>query len=93
MYRVCDDRDETINHMISECIKLAQKKYRTTHDWVGKVIHMELYKRLKFNHTNKCYVHKPYYVQWNEMHKVLEDFKIETRQSNISWLANGQIHK
>ena len=40
--RICGDRDETINHIISECCKLAQKGYKTRHDWVGKVIHREL---------------------------------------------------
>ena len=25
---LCDDRDETINHIISECSKLAQKEYQ-----------------------------------------------------------------
>ena len=37
--RLCGDRDATINHIISECRKLAQKEYKTRHDWVGKVIH------------------------------------------------------
>ena len=46
------ERDETIYH-ISECNKLAQKEYKTRHDIVGKVIHWELCKRLKFNHTTK----------------------------------------
>ena len=32
------DRDETINHMISECSKLVQKENVTRHDWMGKVI-------------------------------------------------------
>ena len=32
--RLCGDRDETINHIISECNKLAQKQYKTRHDWV-----------------------------------------------------------
>ena len=36
---LCGDGDETINHIISECNKLAQKEYKTRHDWVGKVIH------------------------------------------------------
>ena len=31
--RLCGDRDETINHIISECSKLAQKEYNTRHDW------------------------------------------------------------
>ena len=34
--RLCGDRDETINHIISECSKLAQKEYKARHDWVGK---------------------------------------------------------
>ena len=35
----CGDRDETINHIISECSKLAKIEYKTRHDWVGKMIH------------------------------------------------------
>ena len=30
--RLSGDRDETINHIISECNKLAQKEYKTSHD-------------------------------------------------------------
>ena len=41
--RLCGDRDETINHIISECSKLPQKRYKTRHNWVGKVIHCELW--------------------------------------------------
>ena len=33
--RLCSERDETINHIISECSKLAQKEYKARHDWVG----------------------------------------------------------
>ena len=52
-WRLCGDRNETINHIISECSKLAQKEYNTRHDWVGKVIHWELCKKFKFDHMNK----------------------------------------
>ena len=38
-HRLCGDRDETINHKISECSKLAQREYKARHDWVGKVVH------------------------------------------------------
>ena len=38
--RLCGNRDETINYIIRECCKLAQKEYKTRHDWGGgKVIH------------------------------------------------------
>ena len=51
------DKDKTINHIISECSKLAQKEYKTRHDWVGNEIHWEVYKKFKFHHTNKWYMH------------------------------------
>ena len=50
---LCDDRDEMINHIISECSKFAQKECKTRHDWVGKGIYWGLCKKLKFDHTNK----------------------------------------
>ena len=37
--RLCCDRDETINHIISECSKLAPNEYKTRLNWVGEVIH------------------------------------------------------
>ena len=36
------DRNEIINHIISECSKLALKEYKTRHDWVSKVINWEM---------------------------------------------------
>ena len=76
--RLCGDGDETINHIISECSKLAQKEYKARHDWVGKVIHWEMCKKLKFDHTNKWYMHNPAPVQENATHKLLWDFNIHT---------------
>ena len=51
--RIYGDRDEIINHIISECSKLAQKEYKTRHDWVDKVIYWEMCKKFRFDHTNK----------------------------------------
>ena len=50
--RLCGDRDETINHIISECSKLAQKEYKARHDW-------EMCRKFQFDHTNKWYMHNP----------------------------------
>ena len=41
-FRLCGDKDETINHIISECSKLAQREYKARHNWVGKVIHWDV---------------------------------------------------
>ena len=69
--RLCGDRDETINHIISEYSKLAQKEYKARHDWVGKVMHLEMRKKFKFDHANKCYMHNPTPVLENDTHKLL----------------------
>ena len=71
--RLCGDRDEKINHMISECSKLEQKENKTRHDRVGKVIHWEMFKKFKFDHTSKWYLQNPASVQENDTHKPLWD--------------------
>ena len=76
--RLCGDRDQTINHVISECSKLAQREYKARHDWVGKVIHWKMCKTFKFDHTNKWYMHNPAPVLENDSHKLLWDFNIQT---------------
>ena len=76
--RLCGDRDETINYIISECSKLAQKEYKARHDWVGKVIHWEICKKFKFNHANKWYMHNPAPVLENDTHNLLWNFDIQT---------------
>ena len=78
--RLCGDRDETINHIISECSKLAQTEYKARHDWVGKVIHWEKCKKFQFDHTNTWYMHNPTHAQENGTHKLLWDFDIQTDQ-------------
>ena len=35
-YRLCGEWDETINHIISECSKLAQREDKTRYDRVGE---------------------------------------------------------
>ena len=64
--RLYDDRDKTINHI------------KSRHDWVGKVIHWELFKKLKFDHVNKKYIHNPESILEKERHKFLWDFEIQT---------------
>ena len=76
--RLCSDRDETINHLISECSKSAQKEYKARKDWVGKVIHWEMCRKFKFDHVNKWYMHNPAPVLENDTHKLLWDFDIQT---------------
>ena len=39
--------------------EISTKGYKTRHDWVGKMIHREMSKKLKFDQTNKWYMHNP----------------------------------
>ena len=64
--------------MLSECWKLAQKKYKSTVAWVGKVIKWELCKRIRFDHADKWYMYKSESVVENEMHLILCDSWIQT---------------
>ena len=64
--KLCDDRVKTSNH-ISESSKLTQKEYKTRLDRVGKV----MYKKFKFDHRSKWYMHNPAVVLENETHKLL----------------------
>ena len=69
--RLCGDRDETINHIMSECSKLARKEYKARHIWVGKAIHWGRCKKFKFDYANKCYMQNPASVLENDTHKIL----------------------
>ena len=46
-------------------------QYKTRQDWMEKVINWKLYKKLKFDHTNKWYMHNLEYVLDSKTHKLL----------------------
>ena len=37
--RLCRKADESIDHIVSGCSKLAQKEYKRRHDSMGKILH------------------------------------------------------
>ena len=58
------------------------------------VIHWELCKKLRFNHTTKWYIHKPEYILEDETHKILWDFEIQTDHQVLArWLDQVIINK
>ena len=42
---------DTQQNIISKCSQLAPKEYKIRHDWGEMMIHWELCKKLKFDHT------------------------------------------
>ena len=76
--RVCSKVDESIDHIVSGCSKLTQKKYKRRHDNLGKIVHWKLAKKCNFEAGDKWYEHEPESVLENEDYKILWDFSIQT---------------
>ena len=50
----------------------------TRHDWVGKVIHRDMNKKFKFDHTNKWYTPNQAPVLENDKYELLWDIDVQT---------------
>ena len=74
--RVCRKVDESIDHIVSGCSKLAQKEYKRRHDNLGKIVHWKLARKCNFEAADKWHEHEPESVLENEDHKILWDFSI-----------------
>ena len=59
---------ELANHYTTTGDKLVQREYKTRQNWVGKMIHWEMCKKLKFDHTNKWYMHNSAYLPGRMRH-------------------------
>ena len=76
--RMCGEKGETVNHIICECSKLAQKEYKRHHDNVARIVHWEICNKYDQPKAEQWYNHKPEGVTENESIKVLWDFNINT---------------
>ena len=56
--RLCGEKVETINHIISECNKLAQKEYKRRHDNIARLVHSKLCCKYGIDRSEKWY--RPY---------------------------------
>ena len=75
--RLCGEKGETINHIVSECKMLAQREYKRRHDNIARNIHWELCGELDIDRANKWYKHQPEGVSRKENTKILWDFNIQ----------------
>ena len=57
---------------------LSENEYLSRHDFVGKVINWEWFKKFKFDHTSKWYMHKPTSLLENKTHELLSHFETQT---------------
>ena len=67
-----------MNHLISECSKMAQREYKRRHDWVGRRVHWDVCKKYGIEVNDKWYQHEPCSVIENDRCKILWDFTVQT---------------
>ena len=72
--RVCRKVDESKDHIVSGCSKLALKEYKRRHDNLGKIVHWKFARKCK----DKWYKNEAETVLEIEGYKILWDFSIET---------------
>jgi len=78
--RLCQEKDETINHITAECSIMAPKEYLARHNNVARYIHWELCGKYNLMRPKEWYKHVPEEnkVIENENVKILWDFNIYT---------------
>ena len=76
--RLCKKADESIDHVVSGCSKLAQKEYKRRYYNLGKTVHWKLARKCNFEAGDKWHKHEPEIVLENEGNKTLWDFSIQT---------------
>ena len=83
--RMCRKVDESIDHNVSGCSKLAQKEFKRRHDNLGKIVHWKLARKCNFEAGDKWYEHEPESVLENEDYKILWGFSIQTDHVIEAW--------
>ena len=76
--RMCNERDETVFHILCECSKMAQTDYKKRHDKVAQLVHWNLCRRYGVQHAKNWYEHNAEKVIENDRAKILWDFNIQT---------------
>ena len=76
--RMCNEKGETVSHIVSECKSLAQREYKRRHDNVARYVHWILCEKANIDRTaDAWYDHKPDGVLENDEFKILWDINIQ----------------
>ena len=75
--RLCHNRNETVDHILSGCEKLAQSEYKKRHDKVAAAIHWCMCKKHHIQCEEKWYQHRAEKVTETDDIKLLWDFPVQ----------------
>ena len=83
--RVCRKVDESIDHIVSGCGKLAQKECKRRHNNLGKIVDWKFSRKCNFEAGDKWYEHEPESTLENEDYKIIiqTDHVIETWRPDL----------
>lgn len=96
--RLCKEKEETVDHLISACSKIAQTDYKDRHNKVAAMIHWNLCKNYELPVKQNWWEHKPERVAEKDGTKILWDFKIQTDKHlehntpDIVVVTDKQVH-
>ena len=74
---MCKVKEETIDHLVSSCSKIAQTDCKERHDKVTSMLHWNLCRKYNQPTADNWWVHKVDKVLQKEKVKILWDFKIQ----------------
>ena len=74
---MCKVKEETIDHLVSSCNKIAQTDYKERHDKVASMLHWNLCRKYNLPTADKWWEHKVDMVLQKEDVKILWDFKTQ----------------
>ena len=76
--RFCDEKLETVDHLVSGCSVLAPKEYKSRHDRVGQYLQWRICKYYLISTTANWYEHHPEPVTEGKDVSILWDFPVHT---------------
>ena len=77
VFRLRGKKNQSAQHLVSGCEKLAKRKYTRRHSNVAKKVYWDFCKKNGLEHTKKWYEHIPEGAVENEKVKVLWDINVQ----------------
>ncbi|KAJ8018646.1 hypothetical protein HOLleu_43265 [Holothuria leucospilota] len=77
--RMCTETDETVNHLVAGCQKLAATEYLERHNKVAAALHLEICRHYGIPTAEQHpWLHRPETVNETDGVKILWDFEVRT---------------
>ena len=54
---MCGETGEAVSHIVSECLKLAQRRYKRRNDNAARMFHQKLCEKYNIKKKKKWYLH------------------------------------